>query len=81
MAPVDASAVAAAIAPYVGTQFPGISVAIGYDGRVIFARGYGKADLASGAAMTARTRLGIGSIGRLDALDLLAHVTKAKRMR
>jgi D-alanyl-D-alanine carboxypeptidase len=59
---VDASAVAAAVAPYVGTQFPGISVAVGYHGRVIFARGYGKADLASGAAMTAQTRLGIGSI-------------------
>jgi CubicO group peptidase (beta-lactamase class C family) len=59
---VDASAVAAAVAPYVGTQFPGISVAIGYHGRVIFASGYGKADLASGAAMTAQTRLGIGSI-------------------
>ncbi len=59
---VNASVVARAVAPYVGTQLPGISVAIGYHGRVIFARGYGKADLASGAAMTAQTRLGIGSI-------------------
>ncbi len=59
---VDASVVARAVASYVGTQLPGISVAIGYHGRVIFARGYGKADLASGAAMTAQTRLGIGSI-------------------
>jgi CubicO group peptidase (beta-lactamase class C family) len=59
---VDAAAVAAAVAPYIGTQVPGMSVAIGYHGRVIFAQGYGKADLASGAAMTARTRLGIGSI-------------------
>ena len=59
---VDESAVAAAVAPYIGTQFPGISVAIGYHGRIIFARGYGKSDLASGAAMTAQTRLGIGSI-------------------
>lgn len=39
-----------------------MSVAIGYHGRVIFAQGYGKADLESGAAMTAQTRLGIGSI-------------------
>jgi len=39
-----------------------LSVAIGYHGRVIFAKGYGKADLASGAPMTAQTRLGIGSL-------------------
>ena len=59
---VDGSAVAAAVAPYIGTQVPGMSVAVGYHGRLIFAQGYGKADLASGAAMTAQTRLGIGSI-------------------
>lgn len=69
---IDASAVAAAVAPYVGTQFPGISVAVGYHGRVVFARGYGKADLASGAAMTAQTRLGIGSIEKqMTAVALL----------
>ena len=61
-AAVDASAVAAAVAPYIGTQVPGMSVAVGYHGRVIFAQGYGKADLASGTPMTAQTRLGIGSI-------------------
>jgi CubicO group peptidase (beta-lactamase class C family) len=61
-ATVDASAVAAAVAPYIGTQVPGMSVAVGYHGRVIFAQGYGKADLASGSPMTAQTRLGIGSI-------------------
>ena len=59
---VDATAVAAAVAPYIGTQAPGMSVAIGYHGRVIFAQGYGKANLASRAAMTAQTRLGIGSM-------------------
>ncbi|MDQ6931660.1 MAG: beta-lactamase family protein [Candidatus Eremiobacteraeota bacterium] len=60
--PVAEAAVAAAIAPYIGTQVPGMSVAIGYHGRVIFAKGYGKSDLASGAPMTAQTRLGIGSV-------------------
>lgn len=59
---VDAQAVDAAVAPYVGTQTPGVSVAIGYRGRVIFAKAYGKADLASGAPMTAQTRLGVGSL-------------------
>ena len=59
---VDATAVDAAVAPYIGTQVPGLSVAVGYHGRVIFAKGYGKADLASGEPMTAQTRLGVGSL-------------------
>jgi D-alanyl-D-alanine carboxypeptidase len=59
---VNATAVDAAVAPYIGTQVPGLSVAVGYRGRVIFAKGYGKADLASGAPMAARTRVGIGSL-------------------
>ncbi|MEO6991853.1 MAG: serine hydrolase domain-containing protein [Candidatus Baltobacteraceae bacterium] len=61
-APVKEAAVDAAVAPYVGTQVPGLSVAVGYHGRVIFAKAYGKADLASGAPLTAQTRLGIGSV-------------------
>ncbi len=61
-APVNEASVDAAVAPYIGTQTPGLSVAIGYHGSVIFAKAYGKADLASGAAMTTQTRLGIGSV-------------------
>jgi D-alanyl-D-alanine carboxypeptidase len=60
--PVNGARVDAAVARYIGTQTPGLSVAIGYHGHVIFAKGYGKADLASGAAMTAQTRVGIGSV-------------------
>ncbi len=52
----------ATVASYVGTQTPGLSIAVGYHGQIIFAKGYGKADLGSGAAMTAQTRLGIGSV-------------------
>ncbi len=59
---VKEQTVDAAVAPYVGSQTPGISVAIGYHGRVIFAKAYGKADLASGAALTVNSRLGIGSL-------------------
>lgn len=59
---VNGSVADAAVAPYIGTQTPGLSVAVGYHGRVIFARGYGKADIASGTGMTAESRLGIGSI-------------------
>jgi D-alanyl-D-alanine carboxypeptidase len=59
---VSEAAVDAAVAPYVGKQIPGISLAVGYQGRVIFAKAYGKADLASGADMTTQTRLSIGSL-------------------
>jgi CubicO group peptidase (beta-lactamase class C family) len=50
------------VAPYIGKQIPGLSVAIGYRGRVIFAKAYGKADLERGVAMTTQSRLGIGSV-------------------
>ncbi|MGR4064266.1 MAG: serine hydrolase domain-containing protein [Vulcanimicrobiaceae bacterium] len=59
---VNGAVVDSAVAPYIGTQTPGLSVAIGYHGRILFAKGYGKADLASGAPMTAQTRLGVGSL-------------------
>jgi CubicO group peptidase (beta-lactamase class C family) len=59
---VRESVVDGAVAPYVGKQIPGLSMAIGYHGRVIFAKAYGKADLERGAAMTTQTRLGIGSV-------------------
>jgi D-alanyl-D-alanine carboxypeptidase len=61
---VEESSADAAVAPYIGTQTPGLSVAVGYHGRIIFAKGYGKADLASGTAMSSQTRLGIGSVGK-----------------
>jgi CubicO group peptidase (beta-lactamase class C family) len=61
-AAVDEHAVDTAVAPYVGTQTPALSVAIGYRGRVIFSKAYGKADLASGTALTVQSRLGIGSL-------------------
>src|ERR1700686_3479000 len=35
---VNVAAVDAAVAPYVGTQVPGLSLAVGYHGRVIFAK-------------------------------------------
>jgi hypothetical protein len=39
-AAVNEAAVNAAVAPYIGTQVPGLSVAVGYHGRVIFAKAY-----------------------------------------
>jgi len=59
---VDEQTVDTAVAPYVGTQTPGLAVAIGYRGRVIFAKAYGKADLESNLPLTVQSRLGVGSL-------------------
>lgn len=77
---VDTSAVTAAIAPYIGTQTPGLSVAIGYHGRIVFAQGYGKADIASGTVMTPQTRLGIGSVVKQMTAEALLTLARDKRL-
>jgi D-alanyl-D-alanine carboxypeptidase len=59
---VDTGRVDAVVAPYVGTQIPGLVVAIGYHGRLIFEKAYGKADLGTGARMNLATHLQIGSM-------------------
>ncbi len=59
---VDTPLVDAAVAPYVGPQIPGLVVAIGYHGLLIFEKAYGKADLGTGTRMTPRTHLEIGSV-------------------
>lgn len=43
-------------------QIIGVSVGIMQNGRVVFARGYGTADVASGRAVTPRTMFAIGSV-------------------
>jgi CubicO group peptidase (beta-lactamase class C family) len=77
---VDAAAVDAAVAPYVGTQVPGLSIAVGYHGHVIFAEAYGKADLASGSPMTAQTRLGVGSLIKQMTSGALLTLERDKRL-
>ncbi len=77
---VNATAVDAAVAPYIGTQTPGLSVAVGYHGRVIFAKGYGKADLASGVPMTAQTRVGIGSVLKQMTSGAILTLARDKRL-
>ena len=59
---VDAARADAAVGPYVGKEVPGMVVAVGYHGRLLFEKAYGKADLRSGARMTPRTHLEIGSM-------------------
>jgi D-alanyl-D-alanine carboxypeptidase len=79
-AQVDVQAIDAAVAPYIGSQVPGLSVAIGYHGRVIFAKAYGKADLATGAPMTTQTRLAIGSLMKQMTSAAILMLARDKRL-
>ncbi|WP_109808857.1 serine hydrolase domain-containing protein [Sphingosinithalassobacter portus] len=57
--------------------FPGISVAVARDGRIVYARGMGVADRDSGTPVTPQTRFPIGSITKpvtcLSTLQLVAQ--------
>lgn len=80
MAVVDPAAVNAAVTPYIGKFTPGVSVAVGYHGRIIFAKGFGNADLASGTPMTTQTRLGIGSVVKQMTAEAMLTLARDKRL-
>jgi len=77
---VDAARVDGAVAPYVGTQIPGLVVAIGYHGRLIFEKAYGKADLATGVRMSLGTHLEIGSMTKEMTSDSLLTLARDGRL-
>ncbi len=45
-------------------HYPGISVAVGVDGEIVYAEGFGFADVEAGTAMTTETKLRIGSVSK-----------------
>jgi CubicO group peptidase (beta-lactamase class C family) len=60
---LDAQALDSYLAALVRTKgFTGLSVAVMKDGKVVFARGYGKASLKSGGAVGTRTLFAAGSV-------------------
>jgi CubicO group peptidase (beta-lactamase class C family) len=77
---VDAARVETVVAPYVGTQIPGLVVAIGYHGRLIFEKAYGKADLKTGARMTLGTHLQIGSMTKEMTSAALLTLARDRRL-
>ena len=79
--PADAAtrADAAVKALMVKAPFPGVSVAVAQNGRIIYAQGFGVADRATGAAVEPGTRFPIGSITKpLTCLSVLQLADKGK---
>ncbi|HSW10484.1 MAG TPA: serine hydrolase domain-containing protein [Bacillota bacterium] len=66
----------AIVGEYVDPEGPGLSVLVGRDDRVLVHKGYGRADVAGGQAITPRSRFVIGSVTKqftAGALMLLRH--------
>lgn len=70
--PAVAAQIDALVAEYVPNALPGLQLAVGKGGTVLYARGYGAADVRAGVAMTAATPVKIGSVTKqLTAAALL----------
>lgn len=52
------------LAPYTGERTPGAAVAVFRDGRIVFEKGYGMADLEAGAPVTPRTVFHVASVSK-----------------
>lgn len=79
--PPTAAHIAALIGPTVKQymaqdQIPGMAVAVTYKGRVVLTKGYGMADLSTGAPVTPQTQFAVGSVTKSftgEAVLLLAQ--------
>ena len=70
--PAVAAQIDALVAEYVPRALPGLQLAVGRGGTVLYARGYGAADVRGGVPMTAATPVKIGSVTKqLTAAALL----------
>lgn len=70
--PAVAAQIDALVAEYVPNALPGLQLAVGRGGTVLYARGYGAADVRAGVAMTPSTPVKIGSVTKqLTAAALL----------
>lgn len=56
---------------------PGVSVAIAKDGQLVYAKGYGTADAATGEAMTVNSRLRIASVSKPITATAIAQLAEA----
>src|SRR5688572_18201685 len=59
---------------------PGMTVAVAKDGEVVFARGYGKADVKTGAPSTVDTVYKIGSVTKQFTAAAIMRLVDAKKV-
>lgn len=76
-----ADRIGAAVAGHMAARhIPGLSIAIGAGGRVVFAQGYGQADLEHGVAVTPSTLFGLQSTQKLLTATALLRLAQAGRV-
>ena len=79
-AAVPASSVDALFAAYAQPGSPGVAVGVYRGGRIVFAKGYGLADLESGAPITPRTQFHIASVSKQFAAFAIALLAREGRI-
>ena len=61
-------------------NLPGLSIAVSQNGRIVFAEGFGFADLASQRLVTPRTRFRTASVGKVITATALGTLVQAHRL-
>jgi serine beta-lactamase-like protein LACTB len=59
-------------------RVPGLGVAVAVDGKVVWAEGFGLADLERGVPVTRRTKFGLGSVTKSLTMALAARLHEEK---
>lgn len=62
-------------------EIPGLAIAIVKGGQLVWAKGYGRADLASGAPMTPSTPLRLGSVSKMFTATAILELRDAGKLR
>ena len=80
-APIDSVQIDSIIRKHItDKKIIGVSVGIMQNGRIVFARGYGTADLASGRPVTPQTMFGIGSVTKQFTCTALLMLAEQKKL-
>jgi D-alanyl-D-alanine carboxypeptidase len=69
------------IAAFVGGPAPGIALAVVHKGRIVYEGGFGKADVASGRAVTADTRFAVGSLSKQFTAAAIVLLARDHKLR
>lgn len=78
--PAVAGQIDALVAEYVPGVLPGLQLAVGKAGTVLYARGYGAADLRAGVPMTSSTPVKIGSVTKQLTAAALLKLQEQKKI-
>ena len=80
VSPAVAAQIDALVAEYVPSILPGLQLAVGKGGTVLYARGYGAADIKAGVPMSAATPVKIGSVTKQLTVAALLKLQEQKKI-